>query len=286
MKKTVFLNGEYMMEDEAKVSIFDRGFIFADGIYEVVPVFDSTILDKKYFFERLKYSLTELSIDITQDENEISTIINTLIEKNNIQEGGVYMQITRGVAERNFSFPKNIEPTFMAFAFEKNIINNPYAKTGVNIVTVEDIRWKRRDIKSISLLGQCIAKNEASKKEAFEGWMVEDGYITEGTSSSAYIVKDGIIITRGLSNEILPGIRRRILLEIIQQNNMPIEERAFTVKEALNADEAFLSSATTFILPIINIDGKNISDAKPGRIYKRLRELYIESTLKRSGLIK
>lgn len=286
MEKIVFLNGKYMQENEAKVSIFDRGFLFADGIYEVVPVVNSTILDKEPFFERLKYSLTQLELKITLSEDEIAAMIETLIKKNHIKEGGVYMQITRGVAPRNFSFPKNIPSTFMAFTFEKNILDNPQAINGVKVVSVEDIRWKRRDIKSIALLGQCMAKEEASQKDAYEGWMIEDGYITEGTASSAYIVKAGVIITRALSNTILSGIRRKILLKIVKEHNIPLQERAFTLEEALNADEAFLSSATSFVLPVVQIDGKDIADGKPGNMYKKLRELYIESSLKIAGVIK
>ena len=280
MEKIVFLNGQYMQESEAKVSIFDRGFIFGAGIYEVVPVVNYTVLDKEPFFQRLKYSLFELKLNVTLTNSEIMKMVETLIERNNIKEGAVYMQITRGVSPRNFAFPKDTTATFMAFAFEKNILNNPLAKSGVKVASVEDIRWKRRDIKSIALLGQCMAKEEAVQKDAFEGWMVEDGYVTEGTSSSAYIVKNGVIITRALSNDILPGIRRKILLEIIKEHSFPLEERAFTLKEALDADEAFLSSATTFVLPIVEIDETIIGDGKAGEIYKKLRKLYIESSLK------
>ncbi|SFZ97625.1 D-alanine aminotransferase [hydrothermal vent metagenome] len=284
MEKIVYLNGKYMQESEAKVSIFDRGFLFADGIYEVVPVVNHKVLDKKPFFERLKYSLSQVQIEVTLTESEILTMIETLIEKNSIKEGAVYMQITRGVSPRNFSFPKDITSTFMAFAFEKNILNNPQAIDGVKVASVEDIRWKRRDIKSIALLAQCIAKEEAVQKDAFEGWMIEDGYVTEGTTSSAFIVKDEVIITRPLSNEILPGIRRKILLEIVEKYKFKLQERTFTIEEALDADEAFMSSATTFVLPIIEIDGKKIGTGKPGNIYKKLRELYVQSSLKEAGV--
>ena len=284
MGKTVFLNKEYMDESEAKVSIFDRGFVFGDGVYEVVPVVAKTVLDKEPFLERFERSLKELELAWPMSKEEFLSMIDELIKRNDIQEGGVYMQVTRGVAPRNFGYPKDIAPTVMAFGFKKEIINSPYAKSGVKVVTVDDIRWKRRDIKSIALLGQCMAKEQASKQGAFEGWMVEDGFVTEGTSSSAYIVKDGKIITRPLSNSILSGIRRKILLELAKEHKIELEQRLFSVKEALEADEAFLSSATTFVLPIIEIDGKQIGDGKPGKIAKKMREMYIDSALKVAGV--
>ena len=284
MKKIVFLNGEYMESDEAKVSIFDRGFLFGDGVYEVVPVVNSTVLDKGPFLERFERSLGEVDLAWPISKDEFLVMIDELIKKNDIKEGGVYMQVTRGVAPREFFYPQDTPTTVMAFAFSKNIIDNPQAQTGIKVVTVEDIRWKRRDIKSIALLGQCIAKEEAHQAGAYEGWMVEDGFVTEGTSSSAYIAKDGKIITRPLSNAILPGIRRRLLLELANEHNIEIEERPFSVEEALNADEAFLSSATTFVLPIVQIDGKSIGDGNPGPIFKKMREMYIKSALEIAGV--
>jgi len=272
MKKIVFLNGVYLKEDEAKVSVFDRGYLFGDGIYEVVPVVNYTVLDKDPFLDRLERSLKELSLEWP------------ISKRNDLKEGGVYMQVTRGVAPRDFAFPKDTPTTCTAFTFAKDIIDNKYAQNGVKVATVEDIRWKRRDIKSIALLGQCMAKEEATQKGAYEGWMVEDGFITEGTSSSAYIVKDNTIITRPLSNSILPGIRRKLLLEHAKKHNIKVEERLFTVEEALGADEAFLSSATTFVFAIIQIDGKKIGDGKPGKVARIMRKMYIDSALKVAGL--
>ena len=282
--KTVYLNGEYLKENEAKVSIFDRGFVFGDGVYEVVPVVEGVVLDKEPFFERFDRSLNELELGWPMSRDEFLVMINELIKRNGVNEGGVYMQVTRGVAPRDFAYPKDITPTVMAFSFEKEIINSPKAKSGIKVVTVDDIRWKRRDIKSIALLGQCMAKEQAAKQGAYEGWMVEDGFVTEGTSSSAYIVKDGKIITRPLSNSILSGIRRKLLIQIAKDHGVEFELRLFSVKEALEADEAFLSSATTFVLPIIEIDGKQIGDGKPGPVAKKMREMYIDSALKIAGL--
>jgi len=284
LSKIVFLNGEYMDESEAKVSVFDRGFLFGDGVYEVVPVVNSTILDREPFLERLERSLSEIELAWPIEKNKFLTMIDELIKRNDIKEGGVYMQVTRGVAPREFFYPENTPTTVMAFAFSKSIINNPQAQTGLKVVTVKDIRWKRRDVKSIALLGQCMAKEEAHRAGAYEGWMVEDGFVTEGTSSSAYIVKDGKIITRPLSNSILPGIRRKLLIELANEHNIEIVERLFTVEEAYDADEAFLSSATTFVLPIVEIDGKKIGSGKPGPLFEKMRKMYIESALKIAGV--
>lgn len=187
--------------------------------------------------------------------------------------------MTRGVAPRDFGFPENSAPACVAFVIAKDLIHNPLAESGVSVVTVEDIRWKRRDVKSIALLGQCIAKQEATEKGGFEGWMVEDGYVTEGTSSTAYIVKNDKIITRPLSHSILPGIRRKSLLRLAENEKIIIEERRFTVAEAIDADEAFLSSATTVVLPVIDIDGHPVGSGKPGRMARLMRELYIQMAL-------
>lgn len=286
MSRTVFVNGEYLPEGEAKVSIFDRGFVFGDGIYEVVPVIGGKMVDKAPFLERLKRSLGELRIEMPMSEEEFVAMHEKLIELNGIEEGGVYSQITRGVADRDFAFPApGTKPSVAAFTMKKPLIDNANARTGVKVVTVEDIRWKRRDIKSIALLGQVMAKQAAVEKGAFEGWMVEDGYVTEGTSSTAYIVKDGAIITRPLSNEILPGIRRKVIKQLCADKGVKLEERLFTVEEALAADEAFLSSATTLVMPIVEIDGKQIGGGQPGPVARQMREYYIAAIKEEAGLV-
>lgn len=280
MQKTVFLNGEFLPEDEAKVSIFDRGFLFADGVYEGVPVIGGKLMDVAPFLERFDRSLNALDLEWPMPQEAYLEMIDTLIAKNRLEEGGIYTQVTRGAAPRVFEFPEGLTPTCMAFTFEKQILNNPDATHGVKVVTTEDIRWKRRDIKSLMLLGQCIAKEQAVKQGADEGWMVEDGYVTEGTASSAYIVKNGVVITRPLSHEILPGIRRKLLLEIAPKYGIQVEQRPFTVAEAYEADEAFLSSATTIIYPIVEIDGRKIGEGKPGKVARKLRELYLQEARK------
>ena len=277
MHKTVYLNGRYLPEAEAKISVFDRGFLLADGVYEVVPVLWGSLVDVEAFWERFSRSLDALSLAQPMPREACLSMMRTLIERNRLTEGGVYLQVTRGVAPRQFEFPQGLTPTCMAFTFAKDILSSPEAREGVSVVTVDDLRWKRRDIKSIALLAQSMAKEEAVRQGAYEGWMVEEGWVTEGTASSAYIIKDGTIITRPLSASILPGIRRRLILEYAPRHSIPVVQRPFTLQEAYEADEAFLSSATTLIYPIVSIDGHSIGDGRPGTLTQRLRERYIQT---------
>ena len=272
----VFLNGEFIDKDSAKISIFDRGFIFGDGIYEVVPVINSIIVEKDGFWDRFQRSLNEISLNLPYTHDEFESILNNLIEINSLKEGGLYIQITRGVAPRDFSFVKGVKPTIMAFAFSDSVLEHPAAKSGITIISTPDIRWKRRDIKSISLLGQCYAKNQATIAGADECFMVEDGYVTEAGSSSAFIIKDRTLITKPLSNEILPGIRRNRLLNLAKQIGLQIQERKFSMDEVYNADECFISAATIILLPVIKADGKVINGGKIGEYTIKLRELYKE----------
>lgn len=276
MSKIVYVNGAYVPEQDAKVSIFDRGFIFGDGVYEVIPVLNSRLVESAYAEARLDRSLGEIDMAWPCAKDDYLPILEELRARNNIEEGYVYMQVTRGVADRDFAFPANTPTTFVGFATARPLIENPKAVTGVPVVSVPDLRWKRRDIKSINLLAQCLAKQEAVSRGAFEGWMHEDGFVTEGASSTAYIVKDRKIITRGLSNAILPAIRRKVIIALAKDHDIALEERPFTLVEALEADEAFLSSATTLVMPVVSIDGKPVADGKPGEVTKLMRGLYIE----------
>ncbi|ALO47500.1 D-amino-acid transaminase [Pseudohongiella spirulinae] len=278
-ERIVYLNGEYLPHNQARVSVFDRGFLFGDGVYEVIPVLQGKLVDEDYSVERLSRSLNEISMAWPCSTQDYLHMLRTLIDRNHLQEGSVYVQVTRGVAERDFAYPKNTPSSIMAFTSERLLLNNPLAERGVSVVTVPDLRWKRRDIKSLNLLAQCMAKQEAAAQGAFEAWMVEDGRITEGSSSSAFIVKDGHIITRALSNAILPGIRRRVIIELTEKEGLVLEQRPFSVEEAHHADEAFLSSATTLVLPVVLVDGQAVGDGKPGAITQRLRELYIATLL-------
>ena len=274
MSRIVYVNGAFVPEEEAMISVFDRGFIFGDGVYEVVPVINGKLVDKQYFFERLEYSLGELSIGWPCSKQEYMKVMEQLVESNQLNEGIVYSQVTRGAAERDFPFPENMLPSFVAFTQNMEVLNNPLVESGVHVVTTPDLRWQRRDIKSVNLLGQVLAKQDSITRGGYEGWMMEDRVVTEGVSSSAYIVKNAAVITRPLSNSILPGIRRRTLLEIADDVGIKVEERVFTIDEALTANEAFLSNATTMVLGVVNIDGHQIGNGTPGPITMQLRELY------------
>lgn len=279
MSRIVFVNGKFVKEQEAVISIFDRGFIFGDGIYEVVPVILGKIIDRDYFLERLERSLFELAIPWPCSEQEYIQMMNALIEKNELKEGIVYSQVTRGPAERDFPFPASVQPGIVAFTSQMEILDNPDFETGIAVTTTPDLRWKRRDIKSINLLGQVLAKQDAITQNSKEAWMVENGQVTEGASSSAYIVKNDVLVTRSLSNAILPGIRRRTILELAERAKINVEERTFSVAEAKAADEALISSATTMVLGVVSIDGCLIGDGTPGPITRKLRGLYQDRIL-------
>ncbi len=223
MSRTVYVNGEYLPEEQGKVSMFDRGFLFADGVYEVTPVVRGKLVDYEAHMKRLVRSLAEIRITGAPTRNELDNMHMGLIQKNGLTEGYIYMQITRGAADRDFKFPKDVKPTMVGFTQKANLVDNPHATVGVKVVTVADLRWKRRDIKSVMLLGPVLGKQEAYEKGAYEGWMVEDGYVTEGTSSNAYIVKDNTVITRGLSNEILAGCTRRALFRLANEHGVNVD---------------------------------------------------------------
>jgi D-alanine transaminase len=276
MSRTVYVNGAYVPENEAKVSVFDRGYLFADGVYEVTPVVNGKLVDYDAHAERLDRSLSELRMAWPCTKPELRTMHEELIKRNKLKEGIIYMQVTRGVADRMFNFPKDITSALIAFPQVMTLVDNPNARTGVKVVTIHDIRWLRRDIKSIMLLAPVLGKQEAYEKGAHEGWMVEDGHVTEGTSSNAYIVKDNTIITRPLSNRILAGCTRRALFRLSQEHGVKIEERFFTPEEAYAADEAFLTSASQFVMPIVEIDDKRIGGGQPGPVTRKLRELFLE----------
>jgi len=283
LSRTVYVNGTFVPEEQAKISVFDRGFIFGDGVYEVVPVISGKLVDKQYFLERLDRSLDELSIAWPCTKQEYMEVMEQLVESNLLTEGIVYSQVTRGIADRDFPFPENVSPSFVAFTSNMELLDNPLVKSGIHVITTPDLRWRRRDIKSVNLLGQVLAKQDAITRGGHEGWMVEDRIVTEGVSSSAYIVKNTTIITRPLSNAILPGIRRRTLLEIASNAGIDVEERIFTIEEAIAADEAFISSATNMTLGVVSIDGHQIGNGTPGPVTIRLRELYKARVLKEAS---
>lgn len=284
MDRIVYVNGEFLPEHLAKVSVFDRGFLFADGVYEVTAVLRGQLIDNQHHMRRLHRSLRELGIDFSVDDVTLESIQKDLIQLNGIDEGVVYIQITRGVADRDFAYPKDSPPTLVLFTQKKTIINSPSAETGIKIITTEDIRWGRRDIKTVALLAASMAKMMAIGKGADDAWLVDkDGNITEGSSCNAYIINgNNTIITRHLSNDILHGITRKAVLQLAETSAMQVNERPFSVEEACQAKEAFITAAGSFVLPVIQINSYVLGDGRPGPITNRLRSLYISMALEKS----
>ena len=277
MSRIVFVNGAFVPFEEAKVPIMDRGFLFADGIYEVSAVLNGRLVDNDAHLARLERSLKEIRIDNPYSAEEWTRLEEELVRRNGLVEGVVYMEVTRGAAERDFAFPKDVKPTVVMFTQPKTITRSPTAEAGVAVVTVPDIRWKRRDIKSVALLAQVLAKQAAAEAGVYEAWMVEDGHVTEGSSSTAFIITtDGRIVTRPLSNAVLPGITRQAVMRLAEESGLRIVERLFTVEEAHAAAEAFLTSAASFVMPVVTIDGKPVGNGKPGALTRRLRSLYLD----------
>lgn len=281
MTRTVYVNGQYLPENEATVSIFDRGFLFADGVYEVTSVIGGKLLDFDGHAVRLERSLNELEMAHPVTKDELLEIHRQLVERNEITDGLVYLQITRGAADRDFAYPIDAEPTIVLFTQNKpGLAQSPVADKGMKVISIEDQRWGRRDIKTVQLLYPSMGKMAAKAQGADDAWMVQDGFVTEGTSNNAYIIKDNVLITRHLGNQILHGITRKAVLEFARVAQISVEERSFTMEEAKAADEAFITSATTFVTPVVQIDDTPIGSGQPGPLTKRLREIYLEESIK------
>ena len=278
MSRTVYVNGQFAPEPEARVSVFDRGFLFADGVYEVSSVLDRGLVDNAAHLARLARSLEALGIVSPATPEEIVRAQKELIARNDLDEGIVYLQITRGPADRDFAYPVEPKPTLVMFTQEKPLVDNPQAVRGITVVTVPELRWRRRDVKTVGLLAASMAKQAALDAGADDAWMVEDGFVTEGSSSNACIVTDdGTVVTRQLGSEILPGITRAAVLRLSRERRIAVEERPFTVEEAKSAPEAFITSASSFVIPVVGIDGEAIGDGRPGHLTRRLRDIYIDS---------
>ncbi|UWR22789.1 D-amino-acid transaminase [Sulfitobacter sp. S190] len=281
--RTVYVNGEYLPEHEATVSIFDRGFLMADGVYEVTSVLDGKLIDFDGHAVRLSRSLNELEMRNPISKDDLLEVHRELVRRNEIDEGLVYLQVTRGSdGDRDFAFPaEETEPTIVLFTQNKpGLADSPAARKGAKVISIEDIRWGRRDIKTVQLLYPSMGKMMAKKAGCDDAWMVEDGMVTEGTSNNAYIVKGGKIITRHLGNEILHGITRAAVLRFAREAQMAVEERSFTIAEAQEADEAFTTSASAFVMPVVEIDGVALGDGTPGPVATRLREIYLDEMRK------
>lgn len=274
MKKITYINNNYINHNKAVVSVEDRGLLFSDSIYELISVFNSKIIDLNLHLIRLFISLKKIKIKPNFSKKKIETILKKLIKYNSLKNGYIYIQVTRGTSERKHEFPSNYKPTLIVFTKNLNIDEKIYKK-GVKVITLPDLRWLRRDIKSTSLLPNILAKQNAFEKGALEAWLIDDGYITEGSASNAWIIQNSNkIITHPVNNKILNGITRQILIKILKKNNFLVIEKPFNLIQAKNSKEAFLTSSTMSVVPIIKIDNFYISNGKPGETTKKIIKLY------------
>lgn len=277
MPRYAYVNGAYIPHQQSCVHIEDRGFQFADGVYEVIALINGNLADERGHIDRLERSLSELSIAMPVTRKTLSLLMRELIRKNHVRNANIYIQVTRGATKRDFKFPgANVKPSLIMTTWPFKFDNNLSVEKGATAISTPDIRWKRPDIKSVALLPQVLAKQTAVEKGAYEAWMIDgDGYVTEGSSSNAWIVtKQKKIVTRNATQSILRGVTRTAIIRICEELQMAIEERPFTLAEAYAAEEAFNTSAVALVVPIIEIDGQKIGTGHPGPVAKKLYEEY------------
>ena len=285
MSRTFYVNGAFVPEEQATISVLDRGFLFADGVYEVSTVLGGRLIDNRAHLARLSRSLEGLSMAPPCSEEELVAAQERLLEENGVEEGLLYLQVTRGAAERDFAYPASPKSSLVMFTQARKVLESPLAERGMSVVTLPDMRWKRRDIKTVSLLAQSMAKQAALDAGADDAWMVEDGHVTEGSSNNAWIVTgERVIRTRQLGTEILAGITRAAVMRFAAEADYRVEETPFTVEEAQGAREAFVTSASAFVMPVTRIDDRVLGDGKPGPVTTELRRIYIETALARQDL--
>lgn len=279
MSRIIYVNGAWLPEEEAKVSVFDRGFLMSDAIYEVTCVLDGKLIEYQGHAARLQRSARELGIALPLDEAALLAVHREIVARNGVDQGMIYLQLTRGVADRDFAYPPaDTPPTLILFTQAKNVLENRAAEIGIAVALLPDLRWGRRDIKTIQLIYPSMAKMEAKSRGADDAWLVEDGHVTEGTAASAHIItNEGVLVTRGLSHALLPGITRASALDLARRHGIRVEERPFTPQEAKAAREAFITSATNFVVPVVRIDDAVIGMGKPGAVTRDIRRLYVET---------
>ena len=279
MPNFAYINNKFTNFKSAKIHIEDRGLQFADSVYEVIAVLDKNLIDLDFHLKRLKYSLRELEIKFIINKKNLTKIFLNLVKKNKTMNGIIYLQITRGIQFREHKYQKNLIPTLIVYTRNKNFNLPGKNFTGVNTITYQDLRWKRRDIKTVNLLPNIIAANMAKKKNAYEAILIQNGKVTEGTSSNIWIIKRNNLITHPANSDILKGVTRTSLLKIIKKTSLKLIEKQFTQKQLINADEVFLTSSGSFITPILKIDNKKINNGKIGNITLKLAEMYTEACI-------
>ncbi|OUR76966.1 D-amino-acid transaminase [Alphaproteobacteria bacterium 46_93_T64] len=279
MSRIAYVNGQYVPHNEAAVHVEDRGYQFADGVYEVIPVVGNKLIGEVGHLDRLWRSMDELKMAEPMKRAPLKLVMREVLRRNGVENGLIYMQITRGVAPRDHPFPVDAMSSIVMTAKKTSPEKAAKkAEQGVSVITVPDIRWGRCDIKSVALLPNILAKQEAVENGAYEAFQVDaDGFVTEGTSTNAWIVdQDGTLITRAASNSILSGITRADLLELLESNNIKVELRSFSVDELHTAREVFLTSSSSYVQPVVEVDGKVIGNGKPGSISNNLREIFMD----------
>lgn len=279
--RIAYVNGRFLPLEEATIPIMDRGFLFGDGIYEVTAVIGERFVDNEPHLARLDRSLHAIGIRNPHTIEEWVALQRELVQRNGMEEGVVYIEVTRGTYEREFTCPEDIAPNVVMFTQARNVLDNPVAEKGVSAITVEDQRWARRDIKSTALLAQVLAKFEAKRAGVAEAFMVEDGVVTEGASSTVFIVTNaGTLVTRPLSQAVLPGVTRRSVMRLARETGIHVEERLFTRQEMLAAHEVFYTSASAFVMPVTEVDGERIGGGQPGPMTRKLRAIYLDEARK------
>ncbi|HKT77978.1 MAG TPA: D-amino-acid transaminase [Sphingobium sp.] len=272
-----YLNGQFLPLDQARISVLDRGFLFAEGVYEVTAVIDGRLVDSASHLARLQRSADAIGLSLPLDGAQIEAVQKELIARNGLGEGLLYLQLTRGAdATRDFLPSPGLEPTLVMFTQAKSFLDTPAVRNGIAVITTPDLRWARRDIKSVGLLAQAMAKQLAAQADAQEAWMVEDGHVTEGASSTAFLVAEEGIVTRSYSQAVLAGCTGAALTALAEESGLKVVHRPFTVAEALVAREAFITSASTLCQSVVRIDGQTIGEGIPGPVAMRLRQLYID----------
>ncbi len=279
MPKFAYINKKFVNFKNAKIHIEDRGLQFADSVYEVIAIINNNLIDLDFHLKRLRYSLNELNIKYKFNKKELTKIFLNLLKKNKTSNGIIYLQITRGVQFREHKYEKKISPNIIIYSRDKKFNIPGKNFKGVTTITHEDMRWKRRDIKTVNLLPNIIAANKAKKMKAYEAILLQNGKVTEGTSSNIWIIKKNNLITHPANTDILKGVTRTSILNIIKKTSLKLVEKSFSLKQLLEADEVFLTSSGSFITPILKIDKKKINNGKIGNITLKLAEMYSRSCM-------
>lgn len=284
MSRISYVNGRYVPHHEALVHVEDRGYQFADGIYEYIAFYNGFLLDGDAHLDRLERSLFEMQMDMPMSRAAMGIVIEELLERNRKDDGGLYIQITRGVARRDHAFPRNVRPALVMTVCAPKLPRDPEVKNGVRVITYPDIRWGRRDVKSISLLANVLAKQEAFVERAREAWLVDGKVITEGSASNAYMITTkGELVTHPANEKILCGITRNVLLRLAEDQGVKVLESPFTVAQLQAAEEAFLTSTSANVLPVVKVDDFTIGSGKVGAVTRKLQELYREHIYLHTG---